>query len=78
MTNKKDDKIKIEVSTYNWGPCVVKVKILDDFKKVLLEEDKKNEVILRIAKSYCYKYLAQDPPRRRRKSRRRRKRRYGK
>ena len=43
MTNKKDDKIKIEVSTYNWGPCVVKVKILDDFKKVLLEEAKKNE-----------------------------------
>jgi hypothetical protein len=42
MTNKKDDKIKIEVSTYNWGPCVVKVKILDDFKKVLLEEAKKN------------------------------------
>ena len=32
--DKKDDKpIKIEVSTYNWGPCVVKVKILDDFKK---------------------------------------------
>jgi len=43
MTDKKDDKIKIEVSTYNWGPCVVKVKILDDFKKVLLEEAKKNE-----------------------------------
>ena len=43
MTNKKDDKVKIEVSTYNWGPCVVKVKILDDFKKVLLEEAKKNE-----------------------------------
>ena len=43
MTNKKDDQVKIEVSTYNWGPCVVKVKILDDFKKVLLEEAKKNE-----------------------------------
>ena len=38
MTNKKDDQVKIEVSTYNWGPCVVKVKILDDFKKVLLAE----------------------------------------
>ena len=34
MKDKKDDKIKIEVSTYNWGPCVVKVKILDDFKKI--------------------------------------------
>ena len=43
MTNKKDDQIQVEVSTYNWGPCVVKVKILDDFKKVLLEEAKKNE-----------------------------------
>ena len=43
MKNKKDDKVKIEVSTYNWGPCVVKVKILDDFKKVLLEEARKNE-----------------------------------
>ena len=43
MKDKKDDKVKIEVSTYNWGPCVVKVKILDDFKKVLLEEARKNE-----------------------------------
>ena len=43
MTDKKDEKVKIEVSTYNWGPCVVKVKILDDFKKILLEEAKKNE-----------------------------------
>ena len=31
----KDEKVKVEVSTYNWGPCLVKVKILDDFKKVL-------------------------------------------
>ena len=27
------DKIKIAVNTMNWGPCVVKLKILDDFKK---------------------------------------------
>ena len=38
-----NEKVKVEVSTYNWGPCLVKVKILDDFKKVLLEEAKKNE-----------------------------------
>ena len=38
MTNKKDDKVKIEVSTYNWGPCVVKVKILDDFKNYEINE----------------------------------------
>jgi hypothetical protein len=29
----KDEKITISVHTYNWGPCVVKVKIQDDFKK---------------------------------------------
>ena len=43
MTDKKDEKVKVEVATYNWGPCLVKVKILDDFKKILLEEAKKNE-----------------------------------
>ncbi len=43
MTNKKDDQVQLEVSTYNWGPCVVKVKILDDFKKVLLEEARKQK-----------------------------------
>ena len=26
---KKDDKIQIAVNTMNWGPCVVKLKILD-------------------------------------------------
>ena len=39
----KDEKIKVEVSTYNWGPCLVKVKILDEFKKILIDEAKKNE-----------------------------------
>ena len=37
---KKDDKIQIAVSTMNWGPCVVKLKIFDNFKKVLLDEAK--------------------------------------
>ena len=41
---KKDDKIQIAVSTMNWGPCVVKLKILDNFKKVLLDEAKKTEL----------------------------------
>ena len=39
----KDDKVKISVNTLNWGPCVIKLKILDDFKKVLLDEAKKSE-----------------------------------
>ncbi len=33
MTDKKEDKVQVEVSTYNWGPCLIKLKILDDFKK---------------------------------------------
>ena len=43
MTDKKQEKVNIEVSTYNWGPCVTKFKILDDFKKLLIDEAKKNE-----------------------------------
>ena len=33
---------QIEVRTFNWGPCVVKLQIRDDFKKILLEEIKKS------------------------------------
>ena len=43
----KDDKIQIAVNTMNWGPCVVKLKILDNFKKVLLDEAKKTELDFR-------------------------------
>ena len=39
----KDEKVKITVNTFNWGPCVVKLRIQDDFKKVLLDEAKKTE-----------------------------------
>ena len=38
MINNK----QIPVSTFNWGPCVIKLKIEDEFKKLLLEEGKKN------------------------------------
>jgi len=41
MTDK--EKIQIQVHTYNWGPCVIKLNIRDEFKKVLLEEAKKTE-----------------------------------
>ena len=41
---KEEEKIKIEVSTFNWGPCVIRLKILDEFKKVLLDEAKKSEI----------------------------------
>ena len=38
------DKTQIEVHTYNWGPCLIKVKILDEFRKILLEEAKNTEI----------------------------------
>jgi len=33
---------QIPISIFNWGPCVVKLKIKDDFKKLLLDEGKKS------------------------------------
>ena len=37
---KKEKNPQIEVRTFNWGPCVIKLKIQDDFKKILLSEIK--------------------------------------
>ena len=37
------DKTMIQVKTFNWGPCLIHLKIQDDFKKALIEEAKKNE-----------------------------------
>jgi len=34
---------KIDVSTFNWGPCVIKFKINDDCKKLLLKYGKKSQ-----------------------------------
>ena len=57
----KDEKVKITVNTYNWGPCLIKLKIQDDFKKVLLDEAKKTKEDFRhrlaghIEKEYGYK-----------------------
>lgn len=34
---------QIPISIFNWGPCVVKLKVKDDFKKLLLNEGKKNK-----------------------------------
>ena len=42
MTDK--DKAQVEVHTYNWGPCLIKVNILDEFRQILLEEAKKTEI----------------------------------
>ena len=39
MINEKEEQIT--VTTYNWGPCVIKLNIKDDFKKILVDEAKK-------------------------------------
>ena len=33
---------QIPISIFNWGPCVVKLKIKEEFRKLLLEEAKNN------------------------------------
>ena len=30
---KKDQREKIQVMTYNWGPCLIKLKVADEFIK---------------------------------------------
>jgi len=34
----KDKRDKIEIMTYNWGPCLIKLKIAEEFRKLLLSE----------------------------------------
>ena len=44
QTHKKyDGKKTVEVQTFNWGPCVIKIKIQEDFKQILVNEALKNE-----------------------------------
>ena len=50
---KKEKNPQIEVRTFNWGPCVIKLKIQDDFKKALLSEIKKS------TESYNHKLAGQ-------------------
>ena len=50
---KKEKNPQIEVRTFNWGPCVIKLKIQDDFKKALLSEIKKS------SESYNHKLAGQ-------------------
>ena len=35
---------KINVGMFNWGPCIIKLKIHDDCKKILLEEGAKSKL----------------------------------
>ena len=36
------DKKQIPVQTFNWGPCVIRLKMEDEYKKLFLEESKNN------------------------------------
>tara|TARA_R100000664_G_scaffold1897_1_gene4900 strand:- start:1372 stop:2034 length:663 start_codon:yes stop_codon:yes gene_type:complete len=38
---------KININIFNWGPCVVKMRITDEFKKMLLDEGEKNKADFR-------------------------------
>jgi hypothetical protein len=35
---------QVPVATYNWGPCVIKIKARDNFIKMLLDEAKKSKI----------------------------------
>jgi hypothetical protein len=34
---------KVQIDMFNWGPCVVRMRINEDFQNKLLDEAKKNE-----------------------------------
>ena len=40
-------KEKIKVDMFNWGPCVVRMKISEEFRKLLLTEGEKNKLDMR-------------------------------
>ena len=37
------EKKQIAVTTFNWGPCVIKLKMEDEYKKLFLKEAEKNK-----------------------------------
>ena len=37
-------KRQVNIQILNWGPCVVRMKISDEFKKILLDEGEKNKI----------------------------------
>jgi len=37
-----NDKKQIPVTTFNWGPCIIRLKMEDEYKKLFLEEAKNN------------------------------------
>ena len=41
MTEKNK---KINIQLFNWGPCVIRLKITNDFKNLFINEAKKNKI----------------------------------
>ncbi len=46
---KDQNKSRIAISMFNWGPCVIRLKINEDFQNKLLEEAKKNKEDILVA-----------------------------
>ena len=44
MDERRMTEKQINIQIFNWGPCVVKMKISDNFKNLLLEEAKNNKM----------------------------------
>ena len=40
----KENKTKVNIQIFNWGPCVVRMKISDEFKNLLLKEGEKSKI----------------------------------
>ena len=40
---KDQDKKRIQLDMFNWGPCVVRLRINEEFQNKLLEEAKSNK-----------------------------------
>ena len=40
----KEKEQKINIQMFNWGPCVIRLKISNNFKKLLLNEGEKNKL----------------------------------
>ena len=40
MADKTTSKSRIAISMFNWGPCVIRLKINEEFQNKLLEEAK--------------------------------------
>ena len=40
---KDQNKSRIAISMFNWGPCVIRLKINEEFQNKLLEEAKQNK-----------------------------------